>query len=94
MAPPPGCPGGGRTKEGLGGVGRGGVGVNAGFRVVFPLMGRNSFAFGFRVEFFTCAAAMDSASDRSLPSGVAASSLLEPRANCVSPEFRPPAPVD
>lgn len=31
MAGPPGCPGGGRTTEGVGGVGRGGVGVDAGF---------------------------------------------------------------
>lgn len=89
MAPAPGCPGGGgSTTEGLGGVGRGGVGVDAGFNTAAPLMGRNSFAFGFRVEFFTWAAATETLSARSLLSGEGSSPLWG------VPRCGPSGPVD
>lgn len=81
-------------SEGLGWVGRGGVGVGAGFSVAFPFMGRNSFAFGFNVEFFTCAAAVEAVSVRSLLSGHASSPLLG-GAGCGVPVCcRPSGPED
>lgn len=90
MAPPPGCPGGGRTKEGLGGVGRGGVGVGAGFWTALTFMGRNSFAFGFSVEFFTCTAAADADSGRSLlseqPSSLLGADWVVPGCSSSGPE--------
>lgn len=48
-------PGGGcSTTVGLGGVGRGGVGVAEGFTMLRgALVGLNSLALGFSVDFFT-----------------------------------------
>lgn len=38
--------------------------------MMFTLMGRNSFAFGFNVEFFTCAVAAASGRSPSSPPGL------------------------
>lgn len=62
---PPGC----CRSTGLGGVGRGGVGAVLGFTMgIGLLIGLNSLALGFKVDFLTCSG---------MPSGRSADSGLE-----------------